>query len=220
MAEIRSVFAVPMVFHRLDDCEALNRELEALFHRYADNPQAYANPNPIVERNGALFESRFQLFDWPQEPVQQLRRFCLSTLYGTIGELCGYDDSTLSRLHMAAESWFHLTQRGGYFGVHNHALHSWSGVYCVRHDGDDPNSASGRLSFINPNAAASMYMDMAIMNLKPPFGFGPVNLRLQPGQLVIFPSWLLHQVLPYEGDSTRITVAFNARFQLAEAPSR
>jgi hypothetical protein len=31
---------------------------------------------------------------------------------------------------------------------------------------------------------------------------------------VIFPSWLLHHVLPYDGSTLRITVAFNARFRM------
>ena len=29
------------------------------------------------------------------------------------------------------------------------------------------------------------------------------------GRLVMFPSWLLHQVRPYRGNSERISVAFN-----------
>ena len=44
-----------------------------------------------------------------------------------------------------------------------------------------------------------------------------LELRLQAGELVLFPSWLLHEVLPYEGDDVRITVAFNVRFMLAGA---
>ena len=49
-----------------------------------------------------------------------------------------------------------------------------------------------------------------------PYGMGNMSLRLRPGQLVMFPSWLLHQVTPFEpeGDGLRITVAFNARFRL------
>ncbi len=35
--------------------------------------------------------------------------------------------------------------------------------------------------------------------------------RVQPkaGRLVMFPSWLLHQVRPYRGDAARISIAFN-----------
>lgn len=213
MAEIRNAFAVPLVMNTLEGSDSLNRELEALF-RSRSAIAGQENPQPIVDRNAALYESRFQLFDSPETCVQRLRDFCWSTLYGAIGELNGYDTATLQRLHMESESWYHLTQQGGYFGVHNHALHAWSGVYCVRHDGDDPRSNSGRLTFVHPNATAAMYMDMSLWRLPPPFSFAPLSLRLEPGQLVIFPSWLLHHVTPYEGNTVRITVAFNCRFSM------
>lgn len=213
MAQIAPAFAVPLVTHRLVDCAALNAELEALFLAREAQGERYANPTPIVDRQ-ALFESNFRLFDWPHDCVRRLRDFCWSTLYGAIAELNGYDDAMLRRLHMADESWFHITRPGGYFGLHNHALHAWSGVYCVRHDGDDPDSPSGRLSFINPNAVAAMYVDMSTFRFRTPFAMGHLHLRLEPGQLVLFPSWLLHQVQPYNGSTHRITVAFNARFAL------
>jgi predicted 2-oxoglutarate/Fe(II)-dependent dioxygenase YbiX len=85
----------------------------------------------------------------------------------------------------------------------------------VRHDGDDPNSDSGKLTFINPNYAGTMYVDKASAAFKRPFSMAPVMLRLVPGQLVLFPSWLLHEVMPYEGDRERITVAFNCKFRYA-----
>ncbi|MFY9249367.1 MAG: putative 2OG-Fe(II) oxygenase, partial [Burkholderiaceae bacterium] len=31
-----------------------------------------------------------------------------------------------------------------------------------------------------------------------------------PGQLVIFPSWLAHQAMPYAGQDDRIIISFNA----------
>lgn len=214
MAKIVSAFAVPMAMHRLEDCAKLNQELGQLFVQRSKEGDRYKNRSPFVDRNSPVFESNFQLFDWPEPCVRQLSDFCISSLYGVIAELNGYSDDTLQRLHVATESWFHLTGRGGYFGVHNHALHAWSGVYCVRHEGDDPNSLSGRLTFVHPNAQAAMYIDKSTSQLRSPYGFGPVSLRLVAGDLVIFPSWLLHHVQPYEGEGHRITVAFNARFRL------
>jgi len=217
LAQIVAAFAVPMAMHRLEACESLNKELEELFLKRSQAGDRYRNLTPFVDRNGALFESNFHLFDWPEPCIARLRDFCISSLYGVIAELNGYDDPTLQRLHMALESWYHLTGKGGYFGVHNHALHAWSGVYCVKHEGDDPSSLSGRLTFVHPNAQAAMYVDKSSSQIRAPYGFGPVSLRLQAGDLVIFPSWLLHHVQPYEGEGHRITVAFNARFRFQDS---
>ena len=216
MFQIVPAFSVPMVFAKLPDADALNAELRELFVARAGDDR-YRNPDPFTHRNEALFESNFRLFDWPQASVQRLREFCWSTLYGAIRELNGYDLDTLKRLHIACEAWFHVTRKGGYFGPHNHPLHSWSGVYCVSHGGDDPDSDSGKLTMINPQAVCTMYIDKAISQMKPPYSMANRMLRLTPGDLVLFPSWVLHEVLPFEGDEPRITVAFNARFQLEGA---
>ena len=213
MNELSAAFAVPLLQTRLDDCAALNKELRALFLERARAGDRFANPEPRVKRNKTLYESRFDLFDWPESCVQQLRQFCLGRLYGLIKQINNYDDDVLGNLHFGIESWFHITQQSGYFAAHNHPNHSWSGVYCVQHDGDDPESDSGRLCFINPNLASNMYVDAANVRLQRPFSGAPLMLRLMPGQLVLFPSWLLHEVMPYEGTSQRITVAFNARFR-------
>ena len=213
MYQIAPAFSTPMVFANRPDSELLNAELRELFLARAGDDR-YRNPDPYTHRNAALFESNFRLFDWPQPCVQKVREFCYSTVYRTIRELSGYDTDMLRRLHIATEAWFHVTRRGGYFGPHNHPMHSWSGVYCVSHSGDDPNSDSGKLTMINPHAMNTMYIDMANAKLQMPYHMGNRMLRLKAGDLVLFPSWMLHEVVPYEGDDVRITIAFNARFKL------
>ena len=58
--KISSAFAVPIVETRLDSCERLNRELEALF--LARETPEYRNPTPSHIAQAELFESRFNLF--------------------------------------------------------------------------------------------------------------------------------------------------------------
>lgn len=216
MADITTAFAVPVVNAQLEHSEATNAELRKLFLACEAQGDRYANPDPFTHRNDALFESAFNLFDWTNPAVARMRDFCLATLYQAVGELNGYDTTTLQRLHIAHESWFHVTRRGGYFGVHNHPMHSWSGVYCVCQEGDEDNASSGRLTFISPFVTNTMFVDMASHKLKPPFQPGSIPLRLRPGQLVLFPSWLLHEVSAFEPEveGLRITVAFNARFRM------
>lgn len=221
MADITTAFAVPILFDQLENPEGLNRELRDLFLQCEAQGDRFANPDPFTHRNDALFESNFTLFNWPQEPVARLRDFCIGALYQAIRDLNGYDMATLQRMQIAQESWFHITRRGGYFGVHNHPMHSWSGVYCVCQEGDEGRKDSGLLTFVSPYLANQMFVDTAIQRLKPPFRIGNLPLRLKPGQLVLFPSWLLHEVTsfePAEGEGLRITVAFNARFRMEGVP--
>ena len=216
MTQIQPLFAIPVATALLDQAGALNAELRALFLQMEASGQ-HANPDAYQVQSKALFESRFDLFSSPHPAIGKLRDFCWRQLYQVVREANGYDMETLRRLHIANEAWFHITRRGGSFGVHNHPMHSWSGVYCVAQEGDDPSSDSGKFTIINPHIMNTMYLDMGTFKLKDPYGMSNMSLRLQPGQLLIFPSWLLHYVSPFEPrdeDALRITVAFNARFRL------
>jgi uncharacterized protein (TIGR02466 family) len=208
------MFAIPTATAQMPDAEALNAELRALFiEREAQGPK-YANPNPYTVRNPELFESHFDLFDWPETCVQRLAQFCMSELSQTVAQLSGLDVVAMRRMQIATDAWFHITRRGGFFGVHNHPMASWSGVYCVspgQHDASYPES--GRLSFVNPNSLAGMYLDPANAQIRMPFGFSNYAFDLKAGQLVLFPSWVQHYVLPFQGEGERITVAFNCSFR-------
>ena len=145
--QIAPASARPFVLCEYPGPAALNERLRRLFLERETAGDRYANPQPLVQRNEALWESNFQLFDWPDPPVAELRDYCWAQLYRAIRELIGYDLEQLRKLHVSAEAWFHITRKGGY--------------------------------------------------------------------LVMFPSWVLHEVRPYFGDGERITVAFNARFKMA-----
>jgi uncharacterized protein (TIGR02466 family) len=215
MARLSPLFAVPFATATIDGADALNAELRRIFlEREAEG--THANDDAYQVASKALFESRFGLFETDDPAISRLRDFCWAQVYQVIRDVNGYDTDTLKRLHIGNEAWFHITRKGGSFGVHNHPMHSWSGVYCVCQEGDDPASDSGRFTIINPHAMNTMYLDMATFRMRDPFGMGNVSLRLQPGQLVVFPSWLLHYVSPFEpeAEGLRITVAFNARFRM------
>jgi predicted 2-oxoglutarate/Fe(II)-dependent dioxygenase YbiX len=66
---------------------------------------------------------------------------------------------------------------------------------------------------------SNMYVDAANASMRGAFASGVRQIDLEPGQLVLFPSWVLHDVKPYDGDGERITVAFNCWFQLKDGLS-
>ena len=214
MSPTTSLFSVPFVFAQHPQPEPLNATLRELFLARETEGARYANPNPYTVRNAQLFESHFDLFEWPEPCIAQLSEFCLGTLMRTIGELNGYDLAALRRLSMATDAWFHVTRRNGHFGVHNHPMASWSGVYCVtpgQHDADQADS--GRLSFINPHSTTTMYVDAGNAHLQSPYSRSNLGFQMVSGQLILFPSWMLHHVMPFYGEGERITVAFNCAIQ-------
>ncbi len=209
---INTLFAVPFGEARLAGSERLNRELEELF--LARENEENRNPTPSHIPQSETFESRFNLFRWPDACVQELRRFVLDAVARTVVATTTLKPHDITGLKFHNHTWFHVTRYAGSFVAHNHPLASWSAVYCVR--AGEPVAAhpgSGILRFLDTRQGAASYVDPANRTLRPPFALKPLELRLDEGQVVVFPSYVFHEVAPFYGPDRRITVASNCWFE-------
>jgi hypothetical protein len=206
---VGSAFAVPFGRIRLRPCELLNQRLEQLF--LARESDEYRNPTPSHVPQSELFESRFNLFTWPDPCVQELRRFVLDGVVQTVLAATSSTFEDLAQWKFQNHTWFHITRFAGSFVAHNHPLASWSAVYCVR-AGESQAYPSGVLRFFDPRGAANGYLDHGNAHMRAPYAPRPVELQLSPGELVIFPSYVFHEVTPFYGHDFRITVATNCWF--------
>lgn len=209
---VTPAFAAPIGEGRLPGCERLNQELEALF--LARENDEFRNPTPSHLPQQELFESRFNLFSWPEACVRELRAVVLTAIVQVVRQVSGTPPETLAALTMQNHTWFHITRYGGAFVAHNHPLASWSAVYCVRAgEAVAEQPLSGMLRFFDPRTGANAYQDPANADLQPAYSVGVRNFRLAAGQIVVFPSYLYHEVAPFYGRDTRITVATNCWFR-------
>lgn len=208
---LSSEFAVPLARARLAHCEPLNRDLEALFLSREDD--GHRNPTPSHAPQAEMFESRFNVFRWPEACIQELRRFVLDSVAQTVMQTTSLGPQDLARLNFQNHTWYHITRYAGSFVAHNHPLASWSAVYCVR-PGEDVSGhpGSGALRIFDPRQGAGAYLDRANDRMHPAFAVHTRELRLAAGDLVIFPSYLFHEVAPFYGRDVRITVASNCWF--------
>jgi len=211
--EINPVFAVPLGQDMLPDATAINAELKSLLLAREAEGTRYANPNPALKQHAGVFESDFNLFSWPEPCVQSLRQFCWSSLGRLLQDLNGYSAEEMQRLQIYSHTWFHVTRNGGFTILHTHPMASWSGVYCVA-PGEVPEDRpeSGVLRFHNPHHYSNYFLDPGNVRLRVPYHHGTWSIRFKAGQLVLFPSWLQHEVLPFYGNDERITIAFNCWF--------
>lgn len=116
--------------------------------------------------------------------------------------------------------WFQVSNGGAFHDVHTHGNCSWSGVYVVQVDDAQARTrhptygtANGVTRFYGPpfSTLGGAHVDIGNAYLLPP------HRDVQPveGQLVLFPSWLPHQALPYSGEQDRVIVSFNASVHAA-----
>jgi len=216
---IQPVFASPIIQTVLPDCTSLNQALRGLFLRWEQDTSRKRSSAPTPVIKVSVYESGFDLFSNPEPEIQTLKQFCLQALGYVIAQMNGYSNEEMAGLRIYEHSWYHLTRHAGYTAQHNHPMASWSGVYCV-----DPGDAvperpnNGALRFLEARTTASMYLDPGNAHLQTPYMFGDIAYPMTAGQLLLFPSYLLHEVAPYYGQRERITVAFNAWVREAGAP--
>jgi len=109
------------------------------------------------------------------------------------------------------ESWFHITNQGGFHDAHVHGNCSWCGIFYVDAGNAAPArdgaAGNGINRFYGPHSTGGMVRDFGNAYL----GRSYVDIEPVDGRLVIFPSYLLHSALPYTGEADRIVLAFNTR---------
>lgn len=166
-----------------------------------------------------LVESPLTLFKTTKnESLLALAAWMSTCVKAAVSKVNG-DQVPPSRLTLEfTESWFHITNAGGFHDAHTHGACSWCGIYYVkageagevRPDGNDV-AANGINRFYSPIGQGGMVRDYGNAYL------GRSTLDIQPmdGRLVLFPSYMLHSALPYTGSSDRIILSFNSRTQIA-----
>jgi uncharacterized protein (TIGR02466 family) len=101
------------------------------------------------------------------------------------------------------DCWVNIMGRGAVHGLHLHPLSTLSGVYYVA----VPAGAPG-LKLEDPRLERFMAAPpraRAARRRNRPW----VTIAARPGQVVLFESWLRHEVLPHRGPRERVSISFN-----------
>lgn len=99
--------------------------------------------------------------------------------------------------------WVNLLKGGGHHGAHIHPHSILSGTLYV-----EVPDGSGSIRFEDPRLP--MMMAAPIRRTDAPEALQPfVTVHPRPGQLLLWESWLRHEVLPGTGRGERLSVSFN-----------
>ncbi|GAA4004747.1 TIGR02466 family protein [Sphingomonas humi] len=99
--------------------------------------------------------------------------------------------------------WVNLMKPGGHHSAHLHPHSILSGTFYV----EVPEGA-GAIRFEDPRLPMMMAAPTRRTDAPEPLQTF-VTVRPQPGQLLLWESWLRHEVLPGAGRSERLSVSFN-----------
>jgi uncharacterized protein (TIGR02466 family) len=101
------------------------------------------------------------------------------------------------------DCWANSMRRGATHGLHLHPLSTISGTYYVQ----VPRGASG-IKFEDPRLDRMMAAPPRRARCRPANRHW-VEVQARSGQLVLFESWLRHEVRPNRGSGERVSISFN-----------
>ena len=102
------------------------------------------------------------------------------------------------------DAWVNVNRSGDFNSVHLHPGSTWSGTYYVdTGDPVDPDSGTP-LHLVDPCLARSTTFLPSVVPES-------IYIHPKPGLMVLFPSYVQHMVFPHNGNSARISIAFNLR---------
>jgi uncharacterized protein (TIGR02466 family) len=103
------------------------------------------------------------------------------------------------------EAWANVNDDGCSNAPHEHPGNYWSAVFFVD---IDPKGIGGELVLHDPRMPAlRMHAPQLSMGLND--GEAATKILPKTGDLIIFPAWLSHSVMPWHGGQPRISVAMN-----------
>ncbi len=184
-------------------------ELTELLYKIKEQQASKIDSEVAVFAKHALFESELNLLTLPHEPLKKLRAHVeglIATVAHAVNEPYWPEGAQVNV--DIIESWYHITQNGGYHDTHSHPNCSWCGIYYLQEAECSIDGRNGVNRFYDPRHGADQYQDAGTAYLS---AGGFMDFSPVPGQIIIFPSYLKHAAMPYFGDSDRIILAFNCQ---------
>jgi uncharacterized protein (TIGR02466 family) len=207
---LHTLWHTPLGVHRFAQAEAVNEVLVRVFQTMRATESEAPDARPFYASRDDLLQ-RIRLSEW-----EQLVHFIIDSVRQTVvlANQGAWPEAKPGFQIALRGIWFQIANQGSHHDVHTHGNCSWSGVYCLQVDPAEQRSAhpvlgatNGVTRFYGPhfNRLGGAAMDFGNAYLQN----AHLDIEPIPGQLVVFPSWLAHQAMPYHGEVDRVIVSFN-----------
>lgn len=208
--EIVPLFATPLVILNVPDAAALNVELRRVIEQ-----REQSHPTTQHSNLGG-WQSSWDMDRWGGAPAIKLMAIGRNLANRMTMDRKGNPGSGPHPGYFAVtwhgNMWANINRSGHANEFHSHPASYWSGVYYVDDGGiAEDASLGGELEFMDPRGPLpAMFAPHLAIAMAGGLSAGATE-RIPPkaGRLVMFPSWMMHQVRPYRGTAERISIAFN-----------
>lgn len=191
---VQRLFSTPLLVERIEDA-AFNQALETtILERRTSHPG-------IKRSNVGGWHSDLGIFDWGGEAARRLREETLALVSANTKYAAGLEHTGF---HWRIDGWANVNERGSTNSRHVHGGAYWSAVYYVRID-----KGTGGSLILHDTRMPTLAMHAPFLRFKDSGPERDARIIPKPGLLIAFPSWLPHEVEPWDGDGVRISIAMN-----------
>jgi hypothetical protein len=172
---------------------------------------AAANPAPVGS-DRLCYQSREDLLEWSAEPIQQLCESILRGIWSTVAAVTTLSPDQLQTLSMQARGRFTIVQPDGCLPAISHSLTAWAGIYCLQAPAPTPQRSDSGVVRFYESRLGTMLADATTSAMRIPFTTGHYTWRAVPGQLVVFPGSLTHEIPLIRSVSPFTLITVRTRF--------
>ena len=195
-------FSVPILVHQIVDSELRQIQKEIEFAVPLVRMTDLTNPWSDNVRTD------FKYGKYSKEEKGFLHQYGCKTLIDKINKLSEHFlvahkvEQNLGKFEII-NSWINFNENGSFQYPHSHDTRKYSNheVYLSGTYFFDTNGKDGDITFISPNILHVTESDI--------FSHARVSYKPEIGKLLMFPSWLSHQVGLNKTDNLRISISFN-----------
>ncbi len=198
------LFETPVAYCSLQNGEELLDELAAAIRTRK------ASDEGIARSNIGGWHSDTDMLSWGGKAAIKLAE----TAVKIAKRMSHFQESSPDEYNWTVRMWANVTPKGGLNHLHSHPGNLWAAVLYVDMGGSDSQSAEdigGRFYLEDPRFPMAAMKDTSFrligQNDKPQQY--ETELRLERGNLVVFPAWARHGVRLYKGDRERVSIAMN-----------
>lgn len=206
LPQVTSLFDTLVVVDEMPAAAEVNRALKtAILARRARTPG-------VKVSNIGGWQSDRQILQWGGDAALRLAERIAAAADRFTVDIAA---AGAPRHEWVSEMWANVSPPQASNQRHTHPGAFWSAVYYVDdgYGGSDDRALGGELVLVDPRMP-TILMNMPNLRFRMPGRAADepqLAMRPRTGRIVMFPAWLSHGVMPYQGASERISIAVNLR---------
>ncbi len=205
LTSVVPILATPLGQAAVAGAQELNPALRELFAQ-----RVAADRRPAL--NPLRYRSADDFMEWPELPARQLSEAIARAVCSLASEVSDLNEAQLRACRLEMRAWFTIVRTHGAVPAANYPLSAWCVIYCVAAPPpveDRPDSGVVRLY---ESRLGSSFQDATNSALRIPYSQSHYAWRPAPGNLVIFPASLTHEVALLRAAGELVLVTARCRF--------